>query len=114
MEWLLLVPPVCLPVQRVGLPFPSSAPCLCWPGRSCFSEGGNAMFEGQPQTEIDALMKSDPQFKQLYQRHKLLNKKCMDAELGVLPIDDVTLGQMKREKLQAKEKLTRMYDQLTH
>lgn len=40
------------------------------------------MFEGQPQTEIDALMKSDPQFKQLYQRHKLLNKKCMDAELG--------------------------------
>ncbi|ETC89801.1 hypothetical protein XHC_0632 [Xanthomonas hortorum pv. carotae str. M081] len=78
------------------------------------SEGGNAMFEGQPQTEIDALVKSDPEFKQLYQRHKLLNKKCMDAELGVLPIDDVTLGQMKREKLQAKEKLTRMYDQLTH
>lgn len=72
------------------------------------------MFEGQPQTEIDALMKSDPQFKQLYQRHKLLNKKCMDAELGVLPIDDVTLGQMKREKLQAKEKLTRIYDQRTH
>ncbi|HEY9254696.1 MAG TPA: YdcH family protein [Stenotrophomonas sp.] len=72
------------------------------------------MFEGQPQSEIDALMKADPEFKQLYQRHKLLDKKCMDAELGVLPIDDMTLGQMKREKLMAKEKLTRLYDRMTH
>ncbi len=72
------------------------------------------MFEGQPQTEIDALIKADPEFKQLYQRHKLLDKKCMDAELGVLPIDDVTLGQMKREKLHAKEKLTRLYAQRAH
>ncbi|KLD77153.1 DUF465 domain-containing protein [Xanthomonas hyacinthi] len=67
------------------------------------------MFEGQPQTEIDALIKSDPEFKQLYQRHKTLDKKCMDAELGVLPIDDLTLSQMKREKLAAKEKLLRLY-----
>lgn len=72
------------------------------------------MFEGQPQSEIDALIKADPEFKQLYQRHKFLDKKCMDAELGVLPIDDVTLGQMKREKLRAKEKLTRLYDRMTH
>jgi len=68
------------------------------------------MFEEQPQTEIDALMKRDPEFKQLYQRHRLLDKKCMQAELGVLPIDDMTLGQMKREKLAAKERLLRMYD----
>ena len=72
------------------------------------------MFEGQSQSEIDDLAKADPQFKQLYQRHKLLNKKCMDAELGVLPIDGVTLGQMKREKLVAKQKLTRLYEQLSH
>ena len=39
------------------------------------------MFEGQPQTEIDALMKADPEFKQLYQRHRELNKKVTDAEL---------------------------------
>jgi len=35
---------------------------------------------------------------------------CMDAELGVLPIDDVTLGRMKREKLLAKQRLLRMYE----
>ena len=68
------------------------------------------MFEGQPQNEIDALIKVNPEFKQLYQQHQKLNKKCMDAELGVLPIDDVTLGQMKREKLLAKQKLLRIYE----
>ena len=67
------------------------------------------MFEGQPQDEIDALIKSDPEFKQLYQRHRTLDKKVADAEIGVLPIDDATLGQMKREKLHAKEKLLQSY-----
>ncbi|MBB1087951.1 YdcH family protein [Lysobacter sp. SG-8] len=68
------------------------------------------MFEEQPQPEIDAMMKANPEFKQLYQRHRLLDKKVNDAELGVLPIDDVTLGQMKREKLAAKDRLLRLYD----
>ena len=68
------------------------------------------MFEEQPQPEIDALIKANPEFKQLYHRHQVLDKKVMDAELGVLPIDDVTLGQMKREKLAAKDRLVRLYD----
>ncbi|MBU8975659.1 MULTISPECIES: YdcH family protein [unclassified Lysobacter] len=72
------------------------------------------MFEERPQPEIDALMKSNPEFKQLYQRHKDLDKKVMDAELGVLPIDDITLAQMKREKLAAKDRLVRMYDLQHH
>ncbi|MBW8777482.1 MAG: YdcH family protein, partial [Stenotrophomonas sp.] len=46
----------------------------------------------------------------LHDQHRKLNKKCMDAELGVLPIDDVTLGRMKREKLLAKQRLLRMYE----
>ena len=72
------------------------------------------MFEGQPQTEIDALIKANPEFKQLYQRHRELNKKVADAELGVLPIDTNTLGQMKREKLAAKERLLQIYDAKPH
>lgn len=68
------------------------------------------MFEEQPQQEIEALMRANPEFRQLYQRHRDLDKKVMDAELGVLPIDDVTLSQMKREKLAAKDRLVRMYD----
>jgi uncharacterized protein YdcH (DUF465 family) len=72
------------------------------------------MFEGQPQSDIDALIKADPEFKQLYQRHRELDKKVTDAELGVLPIDDTLLGQMKREKLYAKERLLRIYDAKPH
>ncbi|KIQ97609.1 YdcH family protein [Lysobacter sp. A03] len=67
------------------------------------------MFDDQSQPEIDALIDSNREFKQLYQRHKKLDKKVMDAELGVLPIDTTTLAQMKREKLAAKDQLVRMY-----
>jgi uncharacterized protein len=79
------------------------------PSQQATVEGGT-MFEEQPQQEIDALMRSNPEFKQLYQRHRDLDKKVMDAELGVLPIDDITLAQMKREKLAAKDRLVRLYD----
>ncbi|MGO4551466.1 YdcH family protein [Lysobacter sp. 2RAF19] len=68
------------------------------------------MFEGQPQAELDALMKTNPEFKSLYQRHKELDKKVLDAELGVLAVDDLTLTKMKREKLAAKDRLVTMYD----
>ena len=72
------------------------------------------MFEGQPQAELDAIIQGNNEFKQLYQRHKQLDKQVLDAELGVLAIDDLTLTQMKREKLAAKDRLTRLYDVLHH
>ena len=72
------------------------------------------MFEGQSQTELEALMKTNTEFRQLYHRHKELDKQVLDAELGVLPIDDTRLVQMKREKLAAKDRLTRMYDARHH
>ena len=68
------------------------------------------MFEGQPQAELDAMMKGNSEFRQLYQRHKELDKQVLDAELGVLPVDDMTLSRMKREKLAAKDRLTRLSD----
>ena len=67
------------------------------------------MFEGQPQAELDAIIQGNNEFKQLYQRHKQLDKQVLDAELGVLPLDDNTLSRMKREKLAAKDRLTSMY-----
>jgi len=54
------------------------------------------MFEGQSQTDVDAMMKSDPEFRQLYHRHRELDKQVLDAELGVLPLDDTTLVRMKK------------------
>ena len=72
------------------------------------------MFEGQPQSELDALFKANPEFRQLYHHHQELDKKVLDAELGVLPIDDVTLLQMKRQKLAAKDRLSRLFETLRH
>jgi uncharacterized protein YdcH (DUF465 family) len=69
------------------------------------------MFEGQTQNDVDALLKSDAEFRQLYQRHKELDKQVLDAELGVLPLDDTTLVRMKKEKLFAKDRLTRLWEQ---
>jgi uncharacterized protein YdcH (DUF465 family) len=96
--------PLTNPPQRPGHPA----------GAFAFVPKEAFMFDEQPQLEIDALIKTNPEFKQLYQRHRALDKKVMDAELGVLPIDDVRLHQMKREKLAAKDRLTQLYDKHAH
>ena len=83
-------------------------------GAFAFLEEVKPMFEGQPQHELEALMKNDPEFRQLYHRHRELDKQVLDAELGCLPLDDATIARMKREKLLAKDKLTRMYDRRKH
>ena len=69
------------------------------------------MFEGHPQETVDALLQGDVEFRQLYNRHRKLNLQCMDAELGVLAVNDTTLGQMKREKLALKERLLRVFEE---
>lgn len=67
------------------------------------------MFENQQRDDVEALMKADAEFRRLYQHHKQLDSKVHDADIGVLPIDDVTLASMKREKLLAKARLERMW-----
>jgi uncharacterized protein len=67
------------------------------------------MFENQQQ-DVEALIKSDSEFRSLYQRHQELDSKVRDAELGVLPMDDTTLHNMKKEKLRAKDKLTNLWE----
>ena len=69
------------------------------------------MFENQPETAVEALLQSDEEFRELFRRHQELDKKVLDAELGTLPLDDVTLVKMKKEKLLAKDRLTLMLEQ---
>ena len=72
------------------------------------------MFENQQVTDIEALMRTDAEFRQLYHRHHELDSKVHDAEIGVLPIDDVTLASMKWEKLLTKKRLHRMWEKRSH
>jgi len=56
------------------------------------------MFENQ-QKDVEILMKSDVEFRSLYQRHKELDGKVRDAELGVLPMDDHVAQHEERKAL---------------
>ena len=67
------------------------------------------MFEGHQQ-EVESLMQNDSEFRSLYMRHRELDKQVLDAELGVLPLDDMTLVKLKKEKLWAKDRLTHMFE----
>jgi uncharacterized protein YdcH (DUF465 family) len=76
--------------------------------------GGRIMFENQQRDDVEALMKADAEFRRLYQHHRELDSKVHDADIGVLPIDDVTLASMKKEKLMAKSRLERMWADRAH
>src|SRR5690606_40991065 len=67
-------------VGRAGLESPTMTPRATRPGRSYFCKEVS-MFEAQSQAELDALIQGNSEFKQLYRRHKELDKKVLDAEL---------------------------------
>lgn len=67
------------------------------------------MFDDQQQ-EVDALMGQNGEFRSLFMKHRELDKQVRDAELGVLPVDDLTLVKLKKQKLMAKDKLTHLWN----
>ncbi|HEX7339771.1 MAG TPA: YdcH family protein [Rhodanobacteraceae bacterium] len=72
------------------------------------------MFENQQREDVEALMEKDAEFRRLLQRHQKLDSKVHDAEIGALPMDADTLTSMKREKLLAKNRLMRMWEERRH
>ncbi len=68
------------------------------------------MFE-YDQPIVQALLEENEQFRDLYKEHHQLKEKVRNAELGILPVDDFTLGTMKKQKLLAKDKMARMVEQ---
>jgi uncharacterized protein YdcH (DUF465 family) len=72
------------------------------------------MFEERSAGDVESLLKSNPEFRQLYQQHQDLDRRVMNAELGITPVDDLELTRMKREKLAAKDRLVRMVDTSVH
>ncbi len=70
------------------------------------------MFESQ-QNEVEQLLESNHEFKDLYNEHKQLEKRVTAAENGTAPMSDEALNQLKREKLRIKDRLTRLMDEAT-
>ncbi|HEX9584024.1 MAG TPA: YdcH family protein [Gammaproteobacteria bacterium] len=60
---------------------------------------------------MTTLLNDNEDFQLLYKQHNDLKEKVRSAELGVLPLDDATLGTMKKEKLLTKDKMAAMIEQ---
>jgi uncharacterized protein YdcH (DUF465 family) len=68
------------------------------------------MFENQ-KDQMEILLKDNEEFRRLYNHHQQLEKRVLAAENGTAPMEDRALNQLKREKLRAKDQLTRMMEQ---
>ena len=67
------------------------------------------MFE-YDQSIVQELLKENADFQDLYKQHHQLKEKVHKAELGLIALDDLTLGSMKKEKLHAKDRMAAMID----
>jgi len=62
------------------------------------------MFE-YDQEIVNTLLSDDMEFKALFKQHSDLKEKVRNAEMKILPVDDLALGTMKKEKLLTKDKM---------
>lgn len=65
------------------------------------------MFEHR-QDQMEQMLKSSDEFRAIYNKHQELDKRVSAAEEGTQPMDDLSLNQLKKKKLQAKDKLDRL------
>jgi uncharacterized protein YdcH (DUF465 family) len=71
------------------------------------------MFEHR-QHQMERMMKENPEFLRIFNRHQELDKLVTDAEFGTRPMEDLALVKLKKEKLLAKDQLARMMDKSTN
>lgn len=62
------------------------------------------MFESDEEI-VQELLLSDEEFKRLYQKHHSLKEQVHQAHEGSLPLDDVSLENLKKQKLWLKDRM---------
>jgi uncharacterized protein len=67
------------------------------------------MFE-HDQEIVTQLLAENPDFRELHDKHQHLNEQVDKATRGVLPLDDVALEKMKKEKLLVRDKMALMIE----
>ena len=67
------------------------------------------MFEFE-QDIVNVLLEDDPHFQSLFRQHHDLKEKVRDAESGVVPMDNMSLAALKKEKLLAKDRMAAMIE----
>lgn len=67
------------------------------------------MFE-YDQAIVQALLKENPAFKRMHDKHHDLKSRVDEAEHGVHPMDDFALERLKKEKLLLKDKMATLIE----
>ena len=67
------------------------------------------MFENR-QNEVEKLLSENIEFRRLFNKHQKLHQQVHEAEIGLHPMEDLALVQLKKEKLWAKDQLSRMLE----
>lgn len=57
---------------------------------------------------IKSLLAENDEFRELYNRHRELDKRVTAAEVGAQPMEDLALTKLKKEKLWARDRMTAM------
>ncbi len=70
------------------------------------------MFEHR-QEQMEKMKQENENFLRVFNRHQELDKKVTAAEVGTVPMEDLALNQLKKEKLWVKDQLARMMDTVT-
>ncbi|NKC11318.1 MAG: DUF465 domain-containing protein [Gammaproteobacteria bacterium] len=60
---------------------------------------------------VDALVSSNDHFKSLFEHHQELKQQVKDAETGVIVMDDLAIGELKKHKLLAKDKMATIIEE---
>ena len=60
------------------------------------------------QNEVERMLGENIEFRRLYNKHRELDKQVHEAEIGLHPMEDLALVQLKKEKLRAKDRLARI------
>ena len=68
------------------------------------------MFE-YDQAIVSKLLEENDAFRNLYEQHRQLDEQVSEADSGVLPLDDITLHRLKKEKLLIRDKLATLIAQ---
>lgn len=67
------------------------------------------MFEHE-QNIVNSLLEENDNFKRLYDKHGDLKQRVKDANLGTVPLDNIALENMKKEKLLLKDQMAHMIE----
>lgn len=59
---------------------------------------------------VEALLSENKDFERLYNKHSELKQRVEYANAGVEPIDDLSLEQLKKEKLFVKDRLASLIE----